>query len=507
MPTNIYAQIERLLQFGLRKELFSKYDVDFVKNALLDVLGLEDWERCDVPDEDLDFPVSILDEILDWAVENGMIEENSTTYRDLFDTKLMGCLLARPSEVIRDFYQVNDSQGPEAATKEFYQLSREIHYIRTDRIAKNENWSVPTEYGDIEITINLSKPEKDPKEIAAARMLKRSSYPECLLCKENVGYSGRMNHPARQNLRVIPMELSKEQWFLQFSPYVYYNEHAIVFKEKHEPMRISKQTFERILEFTEKFPHYFLGSNADLPIVGGSILAHDHFQGGNHNFPMAKAELENTFQFASFPNVKVGTLKWPLSVIRLQGLNRHELVELGDNILQQWKMYSDESVGIHAFTGEVPHNTITPIARRNSSLYELDLVLRNNRTSEVHSLGIFHPHQEVHHIKKENIGLIEVMGLAILPGRLKEELKMLADCLLKNDSYEKIAQNQAIIKHLEWATSIKEKHPELNHENVSEIIKREVGLTFTTVLEHAGVFKRDVLGNKAFKKFMTFISS
>ncbi|WP_307406740.1 UDP-glucose--hexose-1-phosphate uridylyltransferase [Neobacillus ginsengisoli] len=506
MPTNIYEQIERLLQFGLRKKLFSKYDIDFVRNALLDVLGLEEWESCVVPDEYLDFPISILEEILDWAAENGRIEENSTTYRDLFDTKLMGCLLSRPSEVIRNFYQAYESLGAEAATKKFYQLSQEIHYIRTDRIAKNEHWSVPTEYGDIEITINLSKPEKDPKEIAAERMLKQSSYPECLLCKDNVGYSGRMNHPARQNLRVIPLELSKEQWFFQFSPYVYYNEHAIIFKDKHEPMKISKQTIKRILEFTEKFPHYFLGSNADLPIVGGSILSHDHFQGGSHDFPMAKAEMEMTFQFSQYPNVKAGIIKWPLSVIRLQGLNRYELAELGGYILQQWKMYSDERVDIQAFTGDIPHNTITPIARRNGSLYELDLVLRNNRTNEEYPLGIFHPHQEVHHIKKENIGLIEVMGLAVLPGRLQEELKTLADSLVKNESYEKMKQNQTIIKHLTWATSIKEKYPELNSENVSEIFKQEVGLTFTTVLEHAGVFKRDRTGIRAFKEFMNFVS-
>jgi UDPglucose--hexose-1-phosphate uridylyltransferase len=332
--------------------------------------------------------------------------------------------------------------------------------------------------------------------------MKQSSYPKCLLCKENEGYAGRVNHPARQNLRVIPLELSGEQWYLQFSPYVYYNEHAIVFSSEHRPMKISKKTFERILEFVEKFPHYFLGSNADLPIVGGSILSHDHFQGGKHDFPMAKAEMEKEYRFPSFPNVKAGIVKWPMSVIRLQSENRHELVHLADHILQCWKDYSDESVGIYAFTGDTPHNTITPIARRRGHLFELDLVLRNNRTSEEHPLGIFHPHQEVHHIKKENIGLIEVMGLAILPGRLKEELKTLADCLLKENYIEEIEKHQDIIKHLNWAITVKQKHPELNETNVLEILRQEVGLVFATILEHAGVFKRDKNGQNAFVRFI-----
>jgi UDPglucose--hexose-1-phosphate uridylyltransferase len=502
MPSNIDVQIERLLQYGLKKSLISKWDVDYTRNRILEVLRLDNVDTVEIEDENLDSPVEILEEILDWAAENDRIEENTVTYRDLFDTKIMGCFVARPSEIIRKFYEEYENKGPETATKHFYQFCQNVHYIRTDRIAKNEHWFTPTKYGDIEITINLSKPEKDPKAIAAARLMKQGSYPKCLLCKENEGYAGRVNHPARQNLRVIPLELSGEQWYLQFSPYVYYNEHAIVFSSEHQPMKISKKTFERILEFVEKFPHYFLGSNADLPIVGGSILSHDHFQGGNHDFPMAKAKMEKEFRFPAFPNVKAGIVQWPMSVIRLQCENRHELVRLADHILQCWKSYSDESVGIYAFSGDTPHNTITPIARRRGNLFELDLVLRNNRTSEEHPLGIFHPHQEVHHIKKENIGLIEVMGLAILPGRLKEELKTLAACLVKDDYIEEIGKHQDIIKHLDWAISVKQKHPELNETNVLDILRQEVGLVFATILEHAGVFKRDETGQKAFARFI-----
>jgi UDPglucose--hexose-1-phosphate uridylyltransferase len=505
MPLNISAEIGRLIQYGLKKGLISKWDVDYTRNRILEVLCLDDIEKVEVEDEDLNSPVEILEKILDWAAVNGRLEESTVTYRDLFDTKIMGCFAARPSEIIRTFYEEYNQKGPETATNHFYRFSQDIHYIRTDRIAKNEHWFTSTPYGDLEITINLSKPEKDPKAIAAARLLKQSTYPECLLCKENEGYAGRVNHPARQNLRVIPIELAGEQWYFQFSPYVYYNEHAIVFSAEHVPMKISKKTFERILEFVAKFPHYFLGSNADLPIVGGSILSHDHFQGGKHDFPMAKAEIEQEFSFSAFPNVKAGIVKWPMSVIRLQGENRYELIELADYILQKWKGYSDESVDIQAFSGDTPHNTITPIARRRENLFELDLVLRNNRTSEEHPLGIFHPHQEVHHIKKENIGLIEVMGLAILPGRLKEELKTLAECLVHDNYVEQIRKHPNIIKHLDWAIAVKQKYPNLNEANVLKILREEVGLVFMTILEHAGVFKRNKEGKEAFERFIETI--
>lgn len=502
MTTSIYVQIERLLQYGIKKALITKWDTDFTRNSILDVLQLSEAKKVEIEKETLDSPVEILEQILDWAADNNRLEENTVTYRDLLDTKIMGCFVSKPSEVIRDFDIRYKQESAKAATKAFYQLSQDVHYIRTDRIAKNEHWFSKTEYGDIEITINLSKPEKDPKEIEAAKTLTASSYPECLLCKENLGYAGRVNHPARQNLRMIPIELTNEQWFLQFSPYVYYNEHAIVVKGEHHPMKISLETFERLLEFIEIFPHYFLGSNADLPIVGGSILSHDHFQGGFHHFPMAKAEIEKRFDLSLFSNVTAGIIKWPMSVVRLQSNNRQELAKAADHILHCWRSYNDESVQIQAFTGDTPHNTITPIARRNGDLFELDLVLRNNRTSDEHPLGIFHPHQEVHHIKKENIGLIEVMGLAVLPGRLQEELGQLVQCLTNDDYTKAIQGNKDIVKHLEWAHQIKNKYVNFTHANDLEILKKEVGLTYSKILEHAGVFKRDKQGQKAFLKFV-----
>jgi len=505
MKINISVEVERLIQYGLKKGLISEWDVDYTRNRILEVLCLDEIEEVNIGEVDFTSPVEILERILDWSAQNGKLDENTITYRDLFDTKIMGCLVGRPSEIIQTFNDRYNKMGPNAATSYFYQLSQDSHYIRADRVAKNEHWITSTPYGNLEITINLSKPEKDPKAIAAARLLKESAYPNCLLCKENEGYAGRMNHPARQNLRAIPIQLAGERWYFQFSPYVYYNEHAIILSAEHVPMKICKNTFERILEFVDQFPHYFLGSNADLPIVGGSILSHDHFQGGNHEFPMAKAKIEREFTFSAFPNVKVGIVKWPMSVIRLQGESRNELVELADYILQKWKNYNDESVGIRAFSGRTPHNTITPIARRRGTLFELDLVLRNNRTSDEHPLGIFHPHGEVHHIKKENIGLIEVMGLAVLPGRLKEELKALAGCLVRENYVEQIQSQPNIMKHLEWAKAVKRKYPNLNEANVLTILKEEVGLVFVKILEHAGVFKRDVEGQKAFGRFIEAI--
>lgn len=498
---NVYKSIERLLQYGLNKQLFKEMDKDYVRNQLLHVLNLDDYEESIVEEEVYESPVPTLNDLLNWAEQNGHLSNSSVTERDLLDTALMGCLTGRPSEVYNQFQQQMEREGIEAATKGFYDFSKAIHYIRTDRIAKNESWFTETEYGNLEITINLSKPEKDPKEIAAAKHAKQANYPKCLLCKENVGFAGRVNHPARQNLRTIPLQLGDENWHLQFSPYVYYNEHAIVFKEKHEPMKITKNTFERLLKFVKKFPHYFLGSNADLPIVGGSILSHDHFQGGKHEFPMAKADYETTFTIDRYPSVKAGIVKWPMSVIRLQGESVTEMTEAAYYIFQRWTGYSDDSVGIHAFSNDTPHNTITPIARKRDGKFELDLVLRNNRTNEEHPDGIFHPHKDVHHIKKENIGLIEVMGLAVLPGRLQEELQELADALCSASPEKVILENEKIAKHSEWALKVGKKYTTLNDDNTLSILQEEVGLIFLEILKHAGVYKRDAAGRKAFRDF------
>ena len=497
----IDQEINRLLQYGLNKNLICEWDLSYARNQILEVLKLEAIDSSDVPTNIPDSPVAILDHILDWAYENDRLVENTVTYRDLLDTKIMGCLTERPSGVVEKFGMTYEHVGPEAATADFYQFSKDVHYIRTDRIAKNEDWLTKTDYGEMEITINLSKPEKDPKAIAAAKKMKSSGYPECLLCKENVGYSGHLNHPARQNLRMIPVTLEEKQWYLQYSPYVYYNEHAIVLYGEHEPMKISRGTFDRLLEFVGKFPHYFIGSNADLPIVGGSILSHDHFQGGKHDFPMAKAQMERSVVLSAYPNVKAGVVKWPMSVLRLQSDNREELGELADAILQFWKRYSDEAAEIHASTGEEPHNTITPIARRNGERYELDLVLRNNRTTNEHPMGLFHPHSEVHHIKKENIGLIEVMGLAVLPGRLQEELQLLGESLISENPLEQIERDEKVKKHVVWAESLLEKYSDMDSSNVQGRLRDEVGLIFSDILSHAGVFKRTASGQEAFDRF------
>lgn len=494
-------EIERLLHYAIEKEIIREWDRSYARNQILDVLHLPEVDSDLTVSNSPDSPVEILENILDWAYENGRLPDNTVTYRDLLDTKMMGFLTERPSSVIDRFEQTYRADGAESATAAFYQFSKDVHYIRTDRIAKNEHWLTATEYGDMEITINLSKPEKDPKAIAAAKTTTASNYPDCLLCEENVGYAGHLTHPARQNLRLIPVTLEDKQWYLQYSPYVYYNEHAIILFGEHEPMKISRGTFDRLLEFVTKFPHYFIGSNADLPIVGGSILSHDHFQGGKHDFPMAKAEIERPVYLSSYPNVNAGIVKWPMSVLRLQGESREELGELADAILTFWKRYSDEEADVHAFTGEELHNTITPIARRSGELFELDLVLRNNRTTEEHPMGLFHPHAEVHHIKKENIGLIEVMGLAVLPGRLKEELQLLGDCLVGETPLDRIATDDRISKHIDWAKSLLEKYPELTSATVDEVLQDEVGLVFREILSHAGVFKQDAAGQAAFDRF------
>ncbi|MDY6013229.1 UDP-glucose--hexose-1-phosphate uridylyltransferase [Clostridium sp.] len=496
---SIYRDIERLIQYGIKKNLIEDEDKIFIRNSLLSLFNLDEFEEVTIEDENLDTPTPILNNLLDYAYKNGILESNTPIYRDLFDTKIMGILMPRPSDVTKEF-KIRYNENPKLATEYFHNISKACDYIRTDRIAQNIVWKSNTNYGDLDITINLSKPEKDPKAIAAAKNLPSSNYPKCLLCKENVGYRGRVNHPARQNLRVIPMKLSSEDWYMQYSPYAYYNEHCIVFAGKHVPMSISKNTFDRILEFVEKFPHYFIGSNADLPIVGGSILTHDHYQGGNYTFAMNKAEDVYKFNIPSYENIDLSIVKWPLTVVRLKGDDRNDLSILADKILKHWRNYSDESVDVLAYTDETPHNTITPIARIEDGKYILDLVLRNNRTSEKYPDGIFHPHEELHHIKKENIGLIEVLGLAVLPARLKDELEVIKKNLLRNDG---IIENEEMMKsHLDWFYEIREKHPSINEENVDQIINDEVSQVFTKVLEHCGVFKWDENGRQAMERYI-----
>jgi UDPglucose--hexose-1-phosphate uridylyltransferase len=498
---NIFGQIERLLQYSLKKGLIEEADIVYSRNKILEVLDLYDFEEVTVEDEFLESPDIILQKIMEWSLEKGILESDGVDYRDLFDTKIMGCLMPRPSEVIWKFENLY-SQDKKKSTDYFYALSRHSNYIRTERVNKDLKWQTPTEFGNLDITINLSKPEKDPKAIAAAKNIASSSYPKCLLCKENEGYSGRLNHPARQNHRVIPVTLNKEQWFLQYSPYVYYNEHCIVFKGEHQPMKLSRETFVRLLDFVEMLPHYFIGTNADLPIVGGSILSHDHFQGGNYDFAMAKAPIESEYSIEKFRDIKIGTVKWPMSVIRLQSKYKEVLIEAAMHIYTSWMNYSDESVDILSHSKDVPHNTVTPIARMADSSFQLDLVLRNNRTTEHYPEGIFHPHAELHHIKKENIGLIEVMGLAVLPARLKAELKELAFYLINNDKTSEFDSREELVKHRLWFREILEKYSEINNDNVETILQKEVGMKFVKVLEHAGVYKRDEKGKQAFDKFM-----
>ncbi|MGL5649149.1 MAG: UDP-glucose--hexose-1-phosphate uridylyltransferase [Clostridium sp.] len=492
---NIYREIERLIQYGLKKNLFKKEDEIYIRNSIISVFKLDDYSKVEIEDENLNSPTEILDNLLNYAFETGILEHNTSVYRDLLDTKIMGILMPRPSEVIEKF-KIKYEKDKKEATDYFYNLSKNCDYIRTDRIAKNITWKSETEYGVLDITINLSKPEKDPKAIAALKNVKSSSYPKCLLCKENVGYAGRLNHPARQNLRVIPVELKEEEWNIQYSPYSYYNEHCIVFASEHTPMVISKNTFDRSLEFVEKFPHYFVGSNADLPIVGGSILSHDHYQGGRYEFAMDKAETVKTFKIKGYDDVELSIIKWPLSVVRVKSKNRIKLGELAEKILEHWKTYSDEKIGIHAFTGETPHNTITPIARNKEGIFELDLVLRNNRTNEEHPDGIFHPHKELHHIKKENIGLIEVLGLAVLPDRLKEEIEIIKKYILEKEN-----ESDKIKIHLDWIKEIEEKN-NITNENIDEIIKAEIGKVFIRVLEDCGVFKWDLEGRNGLERYI-----
>ncbi|WP_238918437.1 UDP-glucose--hexose-1-phosphate uridylyltransferase [Clostridium sp. YIM B02555] len=495
---NINLEINRLINFALNKKLITNNDIIYSTNMILGTLNLNEFEVSKV-DETLETPTPILENILDYACENNLIE-NTTTERDLFDTQIMNCLMPRPSEVINKFNELYNS-SPEKATEYYYDLSIASNYIRKDRIDKNIVWKAPTEYGDLDITINLSKPEKDPRDIAKAKLVKSSSYPKCLLCKENEGFFGHMNHPARQTHRIIPLAFDEGQkYFLQYSPYTYYNEHCIIFNAEHIPMKINKATFKNLLNFTDILPHYFAGSNADLPIVGGSILSHDHYQGGHYTFAMEKAPVEKNYSMSGYGEVEIGRVKWPMSVVRLTSDNNEKLLDLADHILTSWRNYSDESVEILSHTGDEPHNTITPISRKRNGKYELDLVLRNNRTSAEHPLGIFHPHDEVHHIKKENIGLIEVMGLAVLPARLKEELNILKENLINKTS--DISDNETVAKHSKWYKYILGKYSTISAENAEDILKSEVGLKFSEVLNHAGVFKRNEQGLAAFDKFI-----
>ena len=502
MGMNIFHEINRLTGYGITTGLLEREDEIFAKNQLLQILGIDGYENLDEAKELKDIRADELEDILrlllEYAVEHNLTLNDGIAAKDLFDTRLMGVLVPRPSEVIQKFRSLYE-KSPKMATDWFYKFSQDTDYIRRYRVCKDVKWVSKTEYGDLDITINLSKPEKDPKAIAAARNSTSISYPQCLLCKENVGYAGRLNHAARENHRIIPLELSGEAWGFQYSPYVYYNEHCIVFNYRHTPMQISRKTFERLLDFVTQFPHYTLGSNADLPIVGGSILTHDHFQGGAYEFPMARAPIEKEFTVKGFEDVNAGIIRWPMSVIRLSSENPARLTELSDHILQKWRAYTDEKAFIFAETDGEKHNTITPIARRRSEKYELDLVLRNNITTKEHPLGVFHPHSELHHIKKENIGLIEVMGLAVLPARLKSELSELGRAILAGRD---IFSDETLSKHADWAKEVKEKHPELNESNVDEIFRGETGIVFSKVLEHAGVYKRDDEGREAFARFV-----
>jgi len=503
---NPAREVERLLAFAVDKKLVDPQDVVYCRNLLLHLLRLDEPYDGIVDGELPSSAAEVLEPLLDYAAEAGILKENTGTHRDLFDTLLMGCLVPRPSEVAERFRRIRDTAGILQATDWFYELSIHSDYVKMNRIKRNLYWRTATDYGDLEITVNLSKPEKDPREIALLKNAPSVGYPKCQLCVENVGYAGRLNHPARQTLRVIPLELDGEPWCFQYSPYLYYNEHSIVLNAQHVPMQISDATFRRLFDFLEQFPHYFVGSNADLPIVGGSILNHDHFQGGRHVFPVEKAPVVTHFTCSAYPEVRVGVVKWPMSVIRLNSADRHQLEAASSALLAAWRGYSDESVGIRAFSGRTPHNTITPIARMAADgSYELDLVLRNNRTSEEHPEGIFHPHKELHHIKKENIGLIEVMGLAVLPGRLKEELAGIAALLsgTSSDDGWRTDPVHPLHKHKEWMDRLLREHgTSLNEAAADRLLQDEVGRIFLRVLSDAGVFKEDAQGQAAFAAFL-----
>ncbi len=494
----IQKSIRKLTEYGIVTGLITEADRIYTYNRLLELFDLDELDEDDtdvsVKTEDLE---DILAEMLSYAHDFGLMPEDDIVHRDLFDTKIMGLLTPRPGEVISTFHALYE-KSPRQATDFYYKFSQDTDYIRRYRIARDMKWTADTEYGRLDITINLSKPEKDPRAIAAARAAKQSGYPKCLLCRENVGYRGRLNHPARQNHRVMPVTIQDSDWNMQYSPYVYYNEHCIVFNGEHVPMKIEHGTFCKLLDFVEQFPHYFVGSNADLPIVGGSILSHDHFQGGHYEFAMDRAPVEREFQVMGFEEVEAGIVRWPMSVIRLRCKDRNKLTELSDLILERWRGYTDESAFIFAETDGEPHNTITPIAHYKDGKFQLDLVLRNNITTEEHPLGVFHPHQELHHIKKENIGLIEVLGLAILPSRLKTEMELLEEAILQGKD---IRSMEDIEKHADWVDKFLPRYEHVTEENIAGILQKEIGLVFCQVLQDAGVFKRDEAGMAAFQRF------
>ena len=505
----IQERILELTEYGLVTGLITEDDKIYTINRLMELFELDEMEDSvfeayasrqpmtqQTAEESLE---DILAEMMDYAYEKGIMKENSIVYKDLFDTKIMGILVPRPAEVRARFKDLYEHTSAQAATDYFYKLSCDSNYIRRQRIKKDRKWTTETEFGTLDITINLSKPEKDPKAIAAAKNAKQSAYPKCQLCKENEGYAGRVNHPARQNHRIIPVTINHSDWYFQYSPYVYYNEHCIVFNSLHTPMKIERATFGKLLDFVTQFPHYFVGSNADLPIVGGSILSHDHFQGGHYTFAMAKAPIEKTLTFKGFEDVKAGIVKWPMSVIRISSADKDRLIELADRILKAWRGYTDEEAFIFAETDGEPHNTITPIARKRGEDYELDLVLRNNITTEEHPLGVYHPHAKLHHIKKENIGLIEVMGLAVLPARLKDEMAALSKAILEKKD---IRADEVLAKHADWVEEFLPKYDHIDETNIMDILHEEIGLVFNEVLKDAGVYKCTEEGRKAFMRFI-----
>ena len=497
---DLQKEITKLVQYGLDHELIQPEDKIYTINQYLEIFHLDEYEEPDISGEEIVLE-DILKNLLDAAYDRYIIKSNDVVTRDLFDTRLMGVLVAKPSQIIKEFWE-HYEESPEAATNFLYKFSQDTDYIRRYRIKKDMRWKVDSPYGEIDITINLSKPEKDPKAIAAAKNAKQSAYPKCQLCMENEGYAGRMNHPARQNHRIIPLTINGSKWGFQYSPYVYYNEHCIVFNGEHVPMKIDRNAFRKLFDFVKQFPHYFLGSNADLPIVGGSILTHDHFQGGHYEFAMERAQIEKEIQIPGYEDVEAGIVHWPLSVIRIRCKDENRLIDLADYILTKWRGYTDEEAYIFAETDGEPHNTITPIARKKGDVYELDLTLRNNITTEECPLGLYHPHSEYHHIKKENIGLIEVMGLAVLPSRLKKEMELLAECLVENKPMENYEELQ---KHIDWVHDFMPKYNEINQDNVMDILKEEIGQVFVKVLEDAGVYKCTEEGRKAFQRFIEIL--
>lgn len=493
---NVYSEIKKLVTYGIEKGIIAEEDVIYTVNRLLEKMDLVDYTDPDIEGEQIVL-VDVLKNLTDYAYEHGLIDSDDVVIRDIFDTGLMGILTPAPSVCIERF-RADYAEDPVKATNNYYQFCKDTNYLRTDRISRDLKWSVASDYGTIDININLSKPEKDPKAIATMKHVKESSYPKCQLCMENEGYGGRRNHPARQNHRIIPLTINGTKWGFQYSPYVYYNEHCIVFNGEHIPMKIDHAAFVKLFDFVKQFPHYFLGSNADLPIVGGSILTHDHFQGGHYTFAMERARVEKYYVIPGFEDVKVGMLYWPLSVIRIQHRDSDRLIELADHILGCWRGYTDEAAYIYAVTDGEPHNTITPIVRKKGDLFEMDLALRNNIRTEECPMGLYHPHAEYHHIKKENIGLIEVMGLAILPPRLKKSMDLIIQCVEKGESFRDHPELDA---HADWLADLGNRY-EINSGNIEEILKEEIGKVFVKVLENAGVYKCDEKGREDFERFI-----